>query len=80
MIEVIHGECSKNGFRLQDATLFDGQRDVGPKEAVSTREWAKQEHCSSGSGAGNNCLISLPSELSVPWDENYRVSNASTCA
>ena len=79
MIEVIHGECSKNGFSLQDATQFDGQGDVGPKEAVSTREWAKQKHCSCGFGAGHNCLISLPSEFRMPGHEDNRVSNASTC-
>ena len=48
VIEVIHAERSKNCFRLQDATQFDGQGDVGPEEAVSTRERAEQKHCSCG--------------------------------
>ena len=77
MVKIFHGECSKNFFRLQNATQFDGEGDVGPEEAVSTREWAEQKHCSCSSGTSHNRLVRASSEACVFRNENNRVSNTS---
>ena len=78
VVKIFHSECSKSFFRFQDTAQLDGEGDVGPEEAISTREWAEQKHCSSGSGAGDNCLIRTPSEVGVPGNEDNRASNTSS--
>ena len=77
MIKVFH---AKKKFRLQNSTKLDGQWEIGSKEAISTREWAEQEHGASGSCAGNDCWICLPSEFGVSRNENSRVPNTGACA
>ena len=76
-MKVFHAEKK---FRLQNSTELDGQWERGSETAISTREWAEQEHGANGSCAGNDCLICLTNEFGVSRNENNRVPNTGACA